>query len=425
LASYEIQDETIEEFEAALIEETLHRNPSKVAREAVLTWNKMRGRVAGWPDITLTRTSSRVPWTIPLDKFPAGFQADVDAWCRRMAMTDLFDEDAPVRASRPATIKHRRFQIRMMASAIVLSGVDISKITGLRDIVEVENFRLGIRFMIDRGDGKITEAIFGLASGIKAIARHHVKIDDLHLERLKRLCSRLDQQADRYRKKNKERLAQFDDRRNLALLMHLPDRLRALSMQPGPKPRSAALYMQSAVAIEILIMCPMRIGNLVNLDINRHLRWIKDKGKRRLVITIPGDEVKNGSPLRYELEGTSAVLVSEYMERARLELCSQPSTALFPRMNGGPRNPGDLSQQIKRHFFEQTGLVVNAHLFRSLAGKIHNLVNAGDAATISHVLGDRIGTVMKSYTQFEQKAALDHYQSSVNSVRGDDMMGSA
>ena len=40
-------------------------------------------------------------------------------------------------------------------------------------------------------------------------------------------------------------------------------------------------------------------------------------------------------------------------------------------------------------------------------------------------MGYRIGTVMKSYTQFEQKAALDHYQSSVNSVRDDDMMGGA
>jgi len=40
-------------------------------------------------------------------------------------------------------------------------------------------------------------------------------------------------------------------------------------------------------------------------------------------------------------------------------------------------------------------------------------------------MGYRIGTVMKSYTQFEQKAALDHYQSSVKSVRDDDMMGGA
>ena len=78
MAPHEIGDETVEAFEAALIEETLRRNPPKVARETVLTWNKMRDRVADWPEITLTRTSSWAPWTIPLDKFLATFQADVD-----------------------------------------------------------------------------------------------------------------------------------------------------------------------------------------------------------------------------------------------------------------------------------------------------------------------------------------------------------
>ena len=38
----EITDDTVSEFEAALISETLHKDPSKVAREAVLTWNKMK-----------------------------------------------------------------------------------------------------------------------------------------------------------------------------------------------------------------------------------------------------------------------------------------------------------------------------------------------------------------------------------------------
>jgi hypothetical protein len=88
-------------------------------------------------------------------------------------------------------------------------------------------------------------------------------------------------------------------------------------------------------------------------------------------------------------------------------------------MDGTYRNTGDLSQQIKRHCFQETGLTVNPHLFRSLASKIHNLVCAGDAATISHVLGDKITTVMRAYTQFEQKSALDHYQSSVRTVRND------
>jgi len=235
---------------------------------------------------------------------------------------------------------------------------------------------------------------------------------------LRRICSRLDQRADRYRKKNKDRLAQFDDRQNLTKLLHLPAHLAAKSQKPGPKPRSASLLMQTALALEILIYCPMRVGNLASLDIERHLRWIIEKKQQRLIINIPADEVKNIKPLRYELTGASAAMMRDYLDRARPTLCKEPGTAVFPKQNGSNRNPGDLSDQIKRHCFDATGLTINAHLFRSLASKIHNLVSAGDAATISHVLGDRIGTVMKSYAQFEQKNALDHYQSSVNRVRG-------
>ena len=83
---------------------------------------------------------------------------------------------------------------------------------------------------------------------------------------------------------HKDRLDQFEDDRNLALLLGLPARLAQLAQKPGPKPRSAALLMQSAAAIEILTFCPMRIGNLAHLDIEQHLRWINDKKGLRLII---------------------------------------------------------------------------------------------------------------------------------------------
>jgi integrase len=418
LGPEDVTGATLAAFEASVISETLHKDPSKVAREAVLTWNKMKTVVPDWPDIALHRISTRIPWTIPLEQFPQTLQDDVDAWCNRLGMSDLFDEDAPVRACRPVTIDHRRFQIRMMASAIVRSGVPITEVCTLADLVAPDRFRLGIEYMLDRSDGEVKEALFGLASGIKAIAKHFLKVDEDHLNHLRRICTRLDQTADRYRKKNKDRLAQFDDRQNLTMLLHLPAHLAAQSLKPGPKPRSASLLMQTALALEILIYCPMRIGNLASLDIERHLRWIIEKKQQRLIINIPADEVKNSTPLRYGLPGTSAAMMRNYLDRARPTLCSEPSTAVFPKQNGSSRNPGDLSDQIKRHCFDATGLTINAHLFRSLASKIHNLVSAGDAVTISHVLGDKIGTVMKSYAQFEQKNALGHYQSSVNHVRG-------
>ena len=164
-------------------------------------------------------------------------------------------------------------------------------------------------------------------------------------------------------------------------------------------------------------MCAPRIGNIANLDLDRNLRWIKEGKAERLMIDIPGHEVKNGKPLLFELTGPSAAVIRSYIETARPQLIDQPGKALFPKRDGDPKLQGDLSHQLKRHIFAETGLTVNAHLFRSLASKIHNLVCAGDAATISHVLGDRMETVMKAYSQFEQKAALDHYQTSVNTVR--------
>ena len=139
----DVTDSTVSEFEDDLIKETLHKEPSKVAREAVLIWNKMKSVVPGWPDITLRRVAARVPWTIPLEQFPETLQSDVDAWCERLRMSDLFDEDAPVRACSPVTIKHRRFQIRMMASALVLSGIEVRS---LSDLVVPDNFRQGIQF---------------------------------------------------------------------------------------------------------------------------------------------------------------------------------------------------------------------------------------------------------------------------------------
>jgi len=413
----QLAESHIEAFEAHLIETSFQKDPGKAVRGAVLTWNKMRELVDGWPDVTLFRAPARVPWTYALDTFPASFQSEVDAWCKRMAMTDLFDNDAPVRASRPATVQHRRFQIRMMASAIVHAGVPIGEITALSNLVDMKNFRLGIQFMIDRQDGKITESLFTLVTGIKSIARYFVKVDEDNLEQLKRLCSKIDKKADRYRKKNKDRLAQFDDDQNFARLLALPERLLEKAKSPGPKPRSSALLFQSAVAIEILLLSLLRISNLAGLDIDRNLRWIQEGRQLRLLITIPSEQVKNDKPLYFELSGRSAQMVRTYIDDVRPGLSEAPGTALFPRMDGGPKNPGDLSSQIKRHIFAETGLTVNAHLFRSLGGKIHNRVHAGDAATMAHVLGDRMETVMKSYLQFEQKASLDTYQSSVNSFR--------
>ena len=182
----------------------------------------------------------------------------------------------------------------------------------------------------DRARGEPTEAIHGLAMGLKAVAQHHVRVSGGHLDALRRICKRLNLEVDGLREKNRTRLLQFDDDDNLARLLHLPAELVNATKNPKQRPYRKALLVQAAVAIEILLYAPLRVGNLAALDIERHLKWIKVGRERRLLITIPPEEVKNRKPLNYELGPESAKLVRLYMDQWRPVLLRAPSSFLFP-----------------------------------------------------------------------------------------------
>lgn len=418
IAPKDLSDKHIDAFEAMLVGETLTKDPHKSVRNAVNQWNRYGRELEGWPSTKLSPMNKRERWTFPLENFPDSFRVDVEAWFTRSTIDDIFDEDAPIRPMRPATVKHRRTQIRCAASALVRSGMPINTVTSLAVLVEVSNFKKLLQYMIDRAGGAPTEAIFGLASGLKAIGLYHVKVPPEQADAIKQICSKLNRVADRTRATKKTRLEQFDDIRALQTLLALPKHLAEQPPGPEAKPQTAPLMLQVACCLEILFLTAMRINNLANLDLERHLRWAGSGRRLKLYISIPGHEVKNGKPLSFELTGSSAELVQRYINGARKKLTRDPSsTALFPKRDGTPKNPADLSNQIKRSVFKHTGLDVTPHLIRSLVARIHNQFAAGDYGTVAHVLGDRIGTVMKSYANFEQQTALRSYQTSVLELR--------
>ncbi len=414
----EVTDKHILGLLQALIDETFADKPNQVVLNAVKVWNKLRMQVAGWPEITLMHPPrKKEPWTTPLDQFTDSFQEDVNDWLTRLEHPDPFDASGPMKPLRPATVAHRRHQIQQMASALLLAGYPIENITSLAALVQVEAFKDGLRQLMSRFGDKPTEAIHGLAMGVKAIATHHVKVDEEHVNELRRICQRLNLNVDGLRIKNQERLQQLDDPHNLAKLLHLSDRLVRLSGRSGLRPQKAALLVQAALAIEILLYAPMRAGTLSRLHMDQHIRFIGTGRQRRTQITIPALEVKNNRDLHYELGEGATHLLQAYLKEARPILLDAASDFLFPAMNGGPKRTSALSSLIKETILEHTGLVINAHLFRSIAGKIHSMAAPGDFATLSHVLHNSLRTAMKSYAQFEHQSSLRHYQNSVDKAR--------
>jgi hypothetical protein len=100
--------------------------------------------------------------------------------------------------------------------------------------------------------------------------------------------------------KNRSRLRQFADDAAIDLLLGLPQRLVS---DAGKRQLSyrVALKVQMALAIEFLIIAPIRVGNLVRLDHNRHFHWARFDGRRVLHLVIPAAEVKNDVDLKFPL----------------------------------------------------------------------------------------------------------------------------
>jgi integrase len=404
-----VDDTTIDHLLVALEEESLISNPQATLKTTIYAWNRAAPNTLGWPSQRLRQHGDRREgWTIPLEEFPQSFQNDVKRWLRHLAGDDPLADDAVPCPLRPATLKHRAFQIRMVASALVRRNVPLEQITGLDILVEVNNFRETLRFMIDRQDGTLTEAIYNCATALKAVARHHVKIDPEHLEQLQRICTRIKVKNRGLTEKNRRRLRQFDDSLNVSGLMHLPEQLEALAKRT--RGRKAAVIMQLAVAIEILTMAPIRIGNLTALKLGETLFWTRPGRQGRLLLSFPDEDVKNGELIEFDIPTESAKLIVRYLDNYRSLLYDDPGDWLFPGRNGKHKCTGGLGPQVKKTIYRHTGLLVNVHLMRHIGAKIYLDEKPGEIEVMRRVFGHKsIETTTAYYTGFESKAAIKHF----------------
>jgi hypothetical protein len=164
----------------------------------------------------------------------------------------------------------REWQIRSFASALVRKGRNPATLTCLKDLVEIDAFKEGLRFFLDR-EGTPTTAIADLASSLKAIARHHVHIEQRHLDQMGTIIrNRLAPGRRGLTEINRTRLRPFDDRGNIIALLKLPDELMRQARRHRNLQRGA-VRAQLAVVVEVLLMAPIRMSNLVKLDIERNL----------------------------------------------------------------------------------------------------------------------------------------------------------
>ena len=391
-------------FYEALVAEELIRDPRTKLKHTIAIWNICRRQAPDWPDIRLASPFERDVITLSLEHFPDSFRVDLEAWCARLLSPDPMDPSAPPRPLKAITVNGKTALVLRFASALVHSeALPIEKITDLHVLVsDVERFKTGLRFFLDRFEGRSNAYIAKIADSLRAIAKHYVQVPEEIYDAIENICRRLrPPRNDGLKAKNRERLRQFDDPKNVARLLAFP-REEAERGRKLTNPYRAAKCYERAVAVSLLIATCLRIQNLRTIRLDTDL----SRSGGRCFLSIPGERVKNGMNLDFELPADTVALIDDYLCTHRPNLRGAEGPYLFPGQDGGPRPYTTISKDIEANLRKRAGLTMNLHLFRHATAKIVIERDPGLAFVLSRHLGHKtINMTMQAYLGTEGRAA--------------------
>ena len=410
----DVDDAVMTTFHRDMLTTGLVGKPNAVHRAACRVWNEAADSIAGWPQRRLAMPSYSQTFRLAWDAFPPSLLADAIAYMDRPEGIDL-EGDMDLRPLRAITAEKRLTRLRACASMLVHAGWDPKSLCGLADMVTVEAVKACLNFQIERQGGKRSPGLSDLAHMLQTIARHWAKVPPDHLEALRTISRRLSPGPRGMTEKNRRRLRQLNDPKNVQSLLSLPRTVFAEAARIPSPSHAEVVEVQSALAVELLQMLPMRIGNLAGLDISRHFK----RHRGGIQIVIPPGEVKNNREIEADLPRETVQLIDLYLKRYRPMLPDgQGTTWLFPGRNAQPKCTRTLGIQIGNCVRRRCGMAVNAHLFRHISAKLYLEEHPGQFDVVRLIHGHASDTTTKRfYSGTEMLAAAKQFDAFITAKR--------
>lgn len=402
----------LEQFRTELLSDALLGKPELTWKATRQSWERMRQCCQEWPPIALEKAPNNKVYSLPWDSFPPSLKADVDMLLARLAGHDL-SEDGPLQPLRPQTLKLRAHDLRSFASALVLSGVEQHSLTSLNVCLSIDNYKRGLAWFYKRGGSNPTRSLYNLAATLKSTAQHWVKVDDVTLAQMAKIVKKLAPREQHISDKNRRRLRPFDSVDNMRVIANLPQSIRRqLETAKNANMRKVGLST-AALAIELLLVAPIRLSNLCKLHLDDN--FVKVGYKIHLI--IPKEDVKNRMDLEFELLPETAALLDWYV--ATYRQANLQNRYLFVGKGAlGPKDAQTLRLQIMETVKSFTGYDINPHLFRHIAGSIFLNANPGSYEIVRQFLGHRtITTTTNFYTGQEERRARQHFIGTIQKLR--------
>jgi hypothetical protein len=422
----DVAGEIVDRYLADLGLSQLAKDPEITVRTLVRVWNK---KIIGiFPDrfVALPRRSKKVSYGPTWDELPSDLVKDAEAFRQASLNPPIFDTDEFRKPISQFTATQRHRMIRRIAAAEILSGVALNELRSLADLVAPDRLKRALQFFINRNDGEPSVQAYEVTYLSLCIARHWAKLPDDQIALIRRWTYKLCRINTGMAEKNCERLRQFTGAAVIQRVLSLPDCLLAKA-QKHPSSVHTALMVQKAVAIAVLTVAPIRIGNLRLLDREVHFRRAFSVDDPRHHLVISAKTVKNNIDLEFPIPDHVMALIDLYMATYQPQIANgHPSSLLFPGRSGQPKEISGLRNDITSIILKETGLHMNPHLFRHFAAYLFLKANPGQYEAVRQLLSHkRIETTINFYANFETDAAMHQFNRVIDSYRETAPMGGA
>jgi hypothetical protein len=384
---------------------------SNTARRRILArlWNACYDRVKGWPQLRLLEPPLKRAAGPTFEDFPNGLRTGIEDYLTGLTLMRRNSAGQRIRPCKPSTITMRRRELVAAVRMAVSAGVPLARLTSLGALLQpdvAEKVLDGYWQKAGETPGTYT---INLASRFVAIAHAIGGFDEKSLQRLGDLSFGLEEhREDGMTPKNLELIRSVLTDGVWSRVVNLPEQLMRQARLQRHAPVRAAVLAQIAIAVAILTVAPIRLGNLASIRLGENL--IKPGGPdSKYWLMFAKYEVKNRQPLQFALDDTVTALINEYVHDFRTALIRGSNADwLFPGEASEHKEKISFSTQIVERVHKSTGLRITVHQFRHAAGALILKHRPGEYELVRRILGHKSAeTTKKFYLTLETTQASE------------------
>jgi integrase len=409
----------LEQYEAHLEHEVMHADTIHVVRTTRRAWNRCVDTVPGWPQRRLASPARRgSPYWLRLEQLPATLQQEIAEYLHHLAHPDPFLGPGG-KTLAPTTVHHYRQTFVTLASALVASGMPVEELTSITYLVQPDHLERALRFLYARAGHRVYHLLFRAALRARTIGVH-AGLPEQDLARIDRIVASVRREhPPEYglTPKNRRLLAHFDDPAFIDRLLTFPQRLLQ-DARTATNKRHAASRARDAVAVELLLMCGIRLGNLARLRVGETIRKVGEGRDAYWAVDLPAEQVKNKQPLKFRLPPESGQLIDWYIAKWHAYWCGPGVPWLFPARGGGHLALPLLTISIKRRARRYVGVEISCHQFRHLSAEVYLQADPLGLGVVSQHLGHRkMDTTRAYYAREQTRVATERYHEVIERKR--------